>query len=116
MSRRESCKVVLLGQSEFEAHDVTIPGSHTFVVPDGYRLSVAAAADGSLRTSMTPLRPASPVAGFEPSWEWMYSMDTAGAVQLSYVGSAPRTPAAGMVATVMAAAERRGQYVLDFNI
>ncbi|GLC45555.1 hypothetical protein PLESTB_001205700 [Pleodorina starrii] len=133
VSRRESCKVVLLGQSEFEAYDVTIAGSHTFVVPDGFRLTVtaAAAADGAvgggaLRTQLTPLTPAAAgtaAGGYEPSWEWVYSMDTAGAVRLSYVGAAlPRAApaAAGMAATAtaraMAAAERRGTYVLDFSI
>ncbi|GIL74006.1 hypothetical protein Vretimale_5061 [Volvox reticuliferus] len=117
VSRRESCKIVLLGQSEFEAHDVTISGSQTFVVPDGFRLSVTASADGAgIRTQLTPLRSASPAPGCEPSWEWIYSMDTSGAVRLSYVGAAPRSPAVGMVATAMAAAELRGQYVLDFSI
>ncbi|GLI61415.1 hypothetical protein VaNZ11_003610 [Volvox africanus] len=117
VSRRESCRIVLLGQSEFEAHDVTLSGSQTFVVPDGFRLTVTAAAEGTgFRTQLTPLRPASPAPGFEPSWEWIYSMDTSGAVRLSYVGAALRSPAAGMVATAMAAAELRGQYVLDFSI
>ncbi|KXZ49515.1 hypothetical protein GPECTOR_21g741 [Gonium pectorale] len=119
VSRKESCKVVLLGQSEFEAHDVTIPGNVTFVVPDGFRMSLSAAADGTLLRRLTPLAAAPPEAGggLTPSWEWQYVLDTSGAVRLSYVSSGPRVPA-GTMATVMAAAESRnsGQYVLDFTI
>ncbi|GFR51311.1 hypothetical protein Agub_g13676 [Astrephomene gubernaculifera] len=136
VSRHETCKIVLLGQSEFEAQDVTIPGDQAFIVPDGYRLSVTAAAsadaDGpSFRTTLTPLTPLAAVAaggggsggGYQPSWEWRYTMDTSGAVRLSYIshtgrdqgteGTGPRT---GMVATVMAAAEQRSECVLDFSI
>ncbi|PNH08896.1 hypothetical protein TSOC_004536 [Tetrabaena socialis] len=134
VARHESCKVLLLGQSEFEAHDVTIAGSHTFVVPDGHRLSVTAAADGSPRAVLTPLAPAAGQElgelgggggddlsaarrlGFQPSWEWQYAMDSFGAIRLSYESSGSAVPAAGIVATVLAAAEQRSQYVLDFNI
>nr|AAY31019.1 low photochemical bleaching 1 protein [Chlamydomonas reinhardtii] len=132
--RHESCKVVLLGQSEFEAHDVTLTGSHTFVVPDGHRLSVTAAPDGAgIEAKLTPLTPLSAVdgaaatllggaaGGFQPSWEWQYVMDSNGAVKLSYVGTTTTVgsrsaPAVGLTAPVMAAAERQGRQVLDFSI
>ncbi|KAG2430555.1 hypothetical protein HXX76_010074 [Chlamydomonas incerta] len=131
--RHESCKVVLLGQSEFEAHDVTLSGAHTFVVPDGHRLSVTAAADGAgIEAKLSPLTPLSAVdgastllsgaaGGFQPSWEWQYVMDSNGAVKLSYVGTTTMlgsrsAPAVGLTAPVMAAAERQGRQVLDFSI
>jgi len=38
--------VHLHGQAEFEAHDVTLQGSHCFEVPDGYRMLVRAAQAG----------------------------------------------------------------------
>ncbi|KAG2483473.1 hypothetical protein HYH03_017656 [Edaphochlamys debaryana] len=117
VARRETCKVVLLGQSEFEAHDVTISGAHTFVVPDGHRLAVTAGPDGALRTSLSPLaRAGSGADGFEPTWQWRYGMDPYGAVRLSYSGGAPRMPSKGITVDVLRAAERLGQTVVDFEI
>lgn len=40
VTRHEAVRVVLQGQSEFEARDVVITGSHTFVVPDGFRMVI----------------------------------------------------------------------------
>lgn len=40
VTRHEAVRVVLQGQSEFEARDVIISGSHTFVVPDGFRMVI----------------------------------------------------------------------------
>ncbi|KAG2483471.1 hypothetical protein HYH03_017654 [Edaphochlamys debaryana] len=118
VARRETCKVVLLGQSEFEAHDVTISGAHTFVVPDGHRLAVTAGPDGALRTSLSPLaRAGSGAEGFEPTWQWRYGMDPYGAVRLSYCPAVPHSPPAkGVTAAVLAAAERLGETILDFSI
>lgn len=46
VTRKESVHVVLHGQSEFEAHDVVIKGSHTFHVPDGHRMVVTQGPQG----------------------------------------------------------------------
>eukprot|EP00854_Cymbomonas_tetramitiformis_P027328 gene27328-33666_t len=67
VQRLEECRIVLHGQAEFEAADVTISGAHTFEVPDGFRMSVSAAEDGGLHTELEPL-----VNG-NPSWRWQYS-------------------------------------------
>lgn len=130
VARRETCKVVLLGQSEFEAFDVLIPGNQTFVVPHGHRLTITAAPDGSsdIVARLSPLcRTDSDVSaaavgggggGFVPTWEWRYTMDESGAVRLSYVSSGVRVAAAaGALTTVLSAAQSRAQqHVLDFTI
>lgn len=131
VARRETCKVVLLGQSEFEAFDVLIPGNQTFVVPHGHRLTITAAPDGSsdIVARLSPLcRTDADVntaavgggggGGFVPTWEWRYTMDESGAVRLSYVSSGVRTAAAaGALTTVLSAAQSRAQqHVLDFTI
>ncbi len=121
--------MVLLGQSEFEAADVTLSGDLTFVVPDGHRLSLSSNADGSVRSSLTPLAPAAPASGsegsggYEPSWEWHYAMDEVGAVRLLYTNAGvtvpPGTGITGMtLATAEAAvAARQGKKVaIDFTI
>lgn len=38
VARLEAVRIVLHGQSEFEAHDVVLTGAHTFEVPDGHHM------------------------------------------------------------------------------
>ena len=47
MKRLEQCKIVLQGNSSFEARDVYLEGNLEFVVPDGYKMTVGQ--DGSTR-------------------------------------------------------------------
>lgn len=44
--RRESLKIVLHGNAEFEATDVLIKGNHTFEVPNGYKLKITSGNSG----------------------------------------------------------------------
>lgn len=55
VARREAVRVQLRGQAEFEAHDVRLQGSHTFEVPDGYRMVVTQDAAGKEPWCRVPL-------------------------------------------------------------
>jgi hypothetical protein len=46
VTRTETLSIVLEGNSEFEASDVTISGDQNFTVPDGYRMLVTASKTG----------------------------------------------------------------------
>ncbi|KAA6420439.1 MAG: low photochemical bleaching 1 [Trebouxia sp. A1-2] len=67
VQRHESCTIILHGRSEFEASNVTIPGTRSFDVPDGYKMVVTAGPNGAVRSSLEPLQS-------EPSWHWKHSM------------------------------------------
>lgn len=64
LARKESCRVVLHGSAEFEATDVELTGDLVFEVPDGFKMSVTAGADGRPLTSLEPID--------GPSWRWEY--------------------------------------------
>ena len=72
VQRRESCTIILHGRSEFEASNVTIQGTQSFDVPDGYKMIVTAGPNGAVRSSLEPLQS-------EAAWQWKYSM---GPIQL----------------------------------
>ena len=72
--------MILQGQSEFEARDVVITGDCCFIVPDGYRMIVSQGPFGTIVTDLTPL-----LRGAQPSWEWSYTMNKEGGVDLSFV-------------------------------
>lgn len=46
MKRLEALEIILEGDSEFEAVDTLFEGSHTFRVPDGYRMRVVGSDEG----------------------------------------------------------------------
>ena len=79
VSRKEGMLVLLEGRSEFDARDVTFTGSHTFVVPDGARMTVLpdAASPEGFKVQVERL------AGDEPSWVWEYALGADGAVTLT---------------------------------
>ncbi|XP_021732516.1 UTP--glucose-1-phosphate uridylyltransferase 3, chloroplastic-like [Chenopodium quinoa] len=71
--RNECLKVMLHGNAEFEATDVTLKGSHLFEVPDGYRLKVTSA-DPGISLQLDPIEDSKKDTG---SWFWNYKMDGA---------------------------------------
>ncbi|KNA24035.1 hypothetical protein SOVF_019800 [Spinacia oleracea] len=71
--RNESLKVMLHGNAEFEATDVTIEGNHVFEVPNGYRLKVTSANPG-ISLLLDPIEDSKKDTG---SWFWSYKMDGA---------------------------------------
>lgn len=75
LARTESMSIRLEGRSEFEARGVTFEGSHTFRVPDGFRMVVRQGPDGRPLAELIPL-------GSSPSWEWKYHMDGQDKVKL----------------------------------
>ncbi len=92
VTRKEALRITVHGQAEFEAHDVTLTGDLAFDVPDGWRMTVTAAATGlGWQTRMEPL--ASP--GQQPSWQWRYSQRSDGDIHLRMDERA--TPEVGLV-------------------
>lgn len=82
-----------------------------FEVPDGHRMVVTSSgAAGGLSVQLLPLE------GDKPTWQWTYSMEPGGAVQLEFV----RHTALDLWSSpVLAAARLRQQHeedVLDFVI
>jgi len=75
VQRHESCTIMLHGRSEFEASNVTLQGTQSFDVPDGYKMTVTAGPNGAVRSSLEPLQS-------EPSWQWKYSMGANSNIQL----------------------------------
>ena len=75
VQRHESCSIILHGQSEFEASDVTLRGNQSFDVRDGFKMTVSAGSHGTIKQSLEPLQA-------EPSWEWKYTMGPDKNIQL----------------------------------
>lgn len=73
VKRQESLRIMLKGNSEFDAEDVVFEGSHTFVVPDGCRMVVRSSTSG-LSCTLEPLVAA---------WTWNYLMEDDGEIKLS---------------------------------
>ncbi|GMH04189.1 hypothetical protein Nepgr_006028 [Nepenthes gracilis] len=73
VQRREVMKVILHGNAEFEAIDVTLQGSHVFEVPDGYMLKITSASSG-LSVQLDPIGDSRMDSG---SWYWNYKIDGA---------------------------------------
>jgi hypothetical protein len=71
VQRKEQLSIVLEGNSEFEAAEVTFRGAHAFVVPDGHRLMVRASAAAACGWEQELV----PLVDGEPSWRWHYSLD-----------------------------------------
>lgn len=71
VKRRESCRIHLIGRSEFEARDVTLKGDLEFNVPDGFRMIVRSGKDGDDSQPEIDVVPL----GDSPSWKYVYSLD-----------------------------------------
>ncbi|MCO5573851.1 hypothetical protein L7F22_027626 [Adiantum nelumboides] len=78
VSRLESTKIILHGLSEFEAQDVILQGPHMFEVPDGFRMRVTQGSKGIV-CDLHPLPVGATVSG---SWQWRYTLQDGGYVQL----------------------------------
>lgn len=79
VSRLESVKIILHGNSEFEAQDVTLQGSHTFEVPNGFRMKVTESSNGIVCV----LHPLSTEAMASGSWHWQYTLQNGGHVHVN---------------------------------
>ncbi len=75
IAHQEMLKIVLHGNGEFHAADVTFRGNQTIEVADGERLEAKARPDGGVifvRTKIT-----------HPTWDWHYRAGTDGTVTLT---------------------------------
>jgi hypothetical protein len=68
VKRLEQCEIVLRGNAEFVAKDVTLHGKQRFEVPDGHKMVVSADETGRLGSECIPLDGNS-------SWIWQYKLD-----------------------------------------
>ncbi|CAN1172931.1 UTP--glucose-1-phosphate uridylyltransferase 3, chloroplastic, partial [Linum perenne] len=68
--RIEEFKVVLHGNSEFEACNVILQGNHVFEVPDGHKMKVTSGVSG-LEVELNPIEPNKINSG---SWYWNYKV------------------------------------------
>ena len=107
--RREVCRVVLHGRSEFEAANVTLRGSQTFEVPDGYCMQLVAdeSQPRGFRMLLHPLAQ-------QPTWEWAYSIEEATSeITLSLVDRTNQ--ARGTSEADLARATGLGEQLLEFR-
>ncbi|KAG9453564.1 hypothetical protein H6P81_006468 [Aristolochia fimbriata] len=70
LRRCETCKVILHGNAEFEAIDVTLQGNLLFEVPDGHKLQVTQGSSG-LEVKLDPIKKEMMDSG---SWFWRYKL------------------------------------------
>ncbi|WIA22182.1 hypothetical protein OEZ85_004516 [Tetradesmus obliquus] len=111
VNRHEACRVVLHGRSEFEAYDCKISGDQVFEVPDGFRMVVTAAGSaGGLSVQLLPLQ------GDKPTWQWAYSMEPSGALQLQFVRNAALDLWSSPVLAAARSRQQNEEEVLDFVI
>ena len=75
VQRDEKISIILQGESEFHAENLTLEGSHTFEVPDGYRLSLSSS-KGKIKTLLEKID--------APSWKWDYRITKEGSVLLTF--------------------------------
>ncbi|GAB2299315.1 UTP--glucose-1-phosphate uridylyltransferase 3, chloroplastic [Dionaea muscipula] len=73
LQRQEVLKVVLHGNAEFEAINVTLKGSHVFEVPDGHKLLITSGKAG-LSLHLHAIEDSRMDSG---SWSWNYKIDGA---------------------------------------
>lgn len=74
--RKESLTIVLHGDAEFEAENVTFSGKRRIEVPAGYRAK-AIDVDGEVEVRLEP------IVGGKSSWKWNYSFDAEDRIVLS---------------------------------
>ncbi|XP_077215330.1 UDP-glucose pyrophosphorylase 3 [Tasmannia lanceolata] len=70
VKRFETLKVILHGNAEFEATDVTFQGNHVFEVPSGHRLQITTGNSG-LSAKLDPIKSEMMDRG---SWFWNYKL------------------------------------------
>jgi hypothetical protein len=63
IERKEAVRIVIHGNGEFHAEDVTLEGEHYIEVPDGVR-AIAVAEEGGVAILKEPIA--------RPTWSWMY--------------------------------------------
>ena len=73
--RHEALRIVLQGNAEFYAENVTITGDRFIEVPDGCRLVVTEEA-GELKFDRQTIR--------RPTWQWNYSFNHEGRILLEH--------------------------------
>ncbi|CAH2064010.1 unnamed protein product [Thlaspi arvense] len=71
VNRLETCKIILHGNAEFEASNVTIEGNHVFEVPDGHRLKITTR-DLGLNIDLEAMKEEEMETG---SWYWNYQLN-----------------------------------------
>lgn len=74
IKREEALSIVLRGNAEFYAENVTIIGSHTIEVPDGYRMIASMTSEG-VKFQKEKIQ--------SPSWHWKYAFDKEDRIILS---------------------------------
>lgn len=73
--RQETCRIELLGRSEFDAAGVILRGNQNFIVPDGHRMTVRATEDEDrLDITVEPL-------DVVPTWSYDYRLATENGVE-----------------------------------
>lgn len=71
VQRSESLKVILHGNAEFEATDVSFQGNHVFEVPDGHKMKITPGISG-FSVQLETLAPNMVDSG---SWYWKYKIN-----------------------------------------
>ncbi len=74
IQRNEACEIILEGNSEIRAKDVTLTGSQKIIVPDGKRCVLTQNPDGSIQKTLEPLT--NPI-------RFTYTQDEQGRITLS---------------------------------
>ncbi|KAF3494442.1 hypothetical protein DY000_02056348 [Brassica cretica] len=72
VNRLETCKIILHGNAEFEASNVTIEGNHVFEVPDGHRLKITQGRSPGLSINLEAIEAEVMETG---SWYWNYKLN-----------------------------------------
>ncbi|XP_034906978.1 UTP--glucose-1-phosphate uridylyltransferase 3, chloroplastic isoform X2 [Populus alba] len=70
VQRFEALKVILHGNAEFEADNVTVQGNQIFEIPDGYKMKITSG-DSGLQVQLNPLEQKIMDSG---SWHWNYKI------------------------------------------
>lgn len=89
LQRDEMLEVVLHGDAELDARDVTLEGGEKIEVPAGHRLRITRATDGGQVRQLEPLEKG--VGGESlPSWHWQHRVRENGRVELTLVEGSER--------------------------
>lgn len=73
IARKEALEIILHGNAEFYADNVTFNGAHHFEVPDGHRMVVTMQGN-KIHTSLEEIS--------APTWHWSYTFDAENRVSL----------------------------------
>lgn len=64
--REEAVRIMINGDGEFVAEDVIFEGSHTIIVPEGFRVTAYTSQEGEVRFEKKEIS--------QPSWSWKYCL------------------------------------------